>query len=292
MSESVQAVLALLMIVGAIGCGLVFVSDRVNWAAFAGMLTLAIGNLGLLLWSLFRHDRAADFLREVEGPLFERDGFCFKPRATAVKGRCYLDLHFQSRYDRPSKAVVVLQPSRGFLLVRPDLASMTVEIDCPAGGCGITSFPWPVPRTFQGQVLSLDLGADVIYPEGRGNMIRYHGGIQVPARGVNRWRYILTFAAAVGGMIVLPETVSVKLKLPVDVAESIDDNSPIVTTIERKLSEKPEGPSAHQDRSRGLARVSRPAPRPAGQTSPPSFTWQTIASGNEGPGPRSRHGLV
>ena len=40
MSESVQAVLALLMIIGMIGSVVVFMNDRVNWPAFGGMLTL------------------------------------------------------------------------------------------------------------------------------------------------------------------------------------------------------------------------------------------------------------
>ena len=51
MTESTQAILALLMIIGMLGSVLVFMNDRVNWAAFSGMLTLAIGSLGVLLWS-------------------------------------------------------------------------------------------------------------------------------------------------------------------------------------------------------------------------------------------------
>ncbi len=96
MSESIQAVLALFMIIGMVGSVLVFMNDRVNWAAFSGMLTLMFGSLGLLLWSLFRRDKAPDYLKNVRGPLLERDGFCFKVLASSVKGRCYLDLHFQS----------------------------------------------------------------------------------------------------------------------------------------------------------------------------------------------------
>jgi hypothetical protein len=141
MSESVQAVLALLMIIGTIGSVLVFMNDRVNWAAFAGMVTLMLGSFGLLLWSLFRRDKAPDWLKAVRGPSFERDGLCFKVLVASVKGRCYLDLHFQTRYERPSRAMIVLQPSKGFFLIRPGLASVTVEIDCPAGGYGVASIP-------------------------------------------------------------------------------------------------------------------------------------------------------
>jgi len=240
MSESIQAVLALLMIVGMIGSVLVFTSDRVNWMAFSGMLALTFGSLGLLVWSLFRRDKAPDFLKKLGGPLLERDGFCFKLIASAVQGRCYLDLHFQSRYERPSRAMVVLQPSKGFFLVRPGLASITVGIECPAGGYGITRVPWPVAKKFQGKAQSLDVGADVIYPEGRGKMIRYRGGVQVRTAGRDTWRTVVTLAGAMGGSIVLSSPAKVKLNLPVDVDESVEDNLPISTKIVWKPGDSPD----------------------------------------------------
>jgi hypothetical protein len=242
MSESFQAVLGLLMIVGVFGSIMVFVNDRVNWSVFSGLLTLAIGSLGLLLWSLFRRDKAPDFLKSIQGRLLERDHFCFKVIANPVKGRCYLDLHFQSRYERPSRAMVVLQPSKGFFLTRPDVAGMTVEIECPAGGYGVTSVPWPIAKTFQGKTQLLDVGADVRYPEGKGKMIRFRGGLQVAALSGEVWRAtIMTVAAAMGGMIVLlSKRAKVKLKLPVDVEESVADDLPITTKIVWKLGDAPD----------------------------------------------------
>ncbi len=168
MSESVQAVLALLMIIGIIGSVVTFTSDRVNWPAFAGMLTLTIGSLGLLVWSLFRRDKVPDFLKKVPGRLLERDGFCFKVIANPVKGRCYLDLHFQSRYERPSRAIVVLQATKDLFLLRPGVASMTVEIECPAGGYGMTSVPWPVAKKAQGKARWIDVVPMWSIPKGAG----------------------------------------------------------------------------------------------------------------------------
>ncbi len=237
MSESVQAVLALLMIIGLIGCILVFMNDRVNWPAFAGMLTLMFGSFGLLLWSILRRDKVPDFLRTVPGPLLERNGFCFKVFVNPVKGRCYLDLYFQSRYERPSEAIVVLQPSKGFFLVRPDLASMTIAIECPAGGFGVTRVPWPVAKKFQGKAQWVDVGADVRYPEGRGKMIRYRGGGQVGTAGRDIGLAILTVAGAMGGMIVLKKPAKVKLRFPVGVEEAVDEDLPISTKIVWRLGD-------------------------------------------------------
>ena len=117
---------------------------------------------------------------------------------------------------------------------------MTVEIECPAGGYGMTNVPWPVGRKFQGKTQSLDVGADVFYPEGRGKMIRYRGGLQVGTAGFDTWKAVLTVAGAMGGMIVLSRTAKVKLKLPVDVEESVDDDLPISTRIVWKLSDAPD----------------------------------------------------
>ena len=77
---------------------------------------------------------------------------------------------------------------------------MTVEIECPAGGYGMTSVPWPVAKKFQGKARWLDVGADVAYPEGRGKMIRYRGGLQVRTAGRDTWRAIITVAGAMGGV--------------------------------------------------------------------------------------------
>ncbi len=251
MSESVQAVLALLMIVGMIGSVVVFTSDRVNWPAFGGMLTLAIGSLGLLIWSLFRRDKAPDFLKAVPGKMLERDGFCFKLLANPVKGRCYLDLYFQSRYEGPSRAIVVLVPTKDIFVLRPGVASMTVEIECPAGGYGMTSVPWPVARKAQGKSRWIDVGADVAYPEGRGKMIRYRGGLQVRTAGNDALRTaaavmaVLTVGLAMGGAVVMMRPARVKLRFPVDVEESVDDDLPILTKIVWKLGDPPVPPS-HQ----------------------------------------------
>jgi len=43
----------------------------------------------------------------------------------------------------------------------------------------VTTIPWAVARKFQGKTQSVDVAADVTYPEGRGKMIRYRGGVQV-----------------------------------------------------------------------------------------------------------------
>lgn len=237
MSESVQAVLTLSMIVGIIGSVIAFMTDRVHWAWLASMPTLAIASLALLLWSLFRRDKMPDFLANIPGPLLERDGFCFKVATSATKGRCYVTLHFQSRYDRPSRAVVVIQPSKGFFLTRPDLGRLTLSIDCPAAGYGLAAVPWAVAKKFQGKVQRLDVAADVEYPEGKGRMIRYRGGTQIRTAGHDTFRTVATLAGAMGATIVLMKPASIKLKFPKDVDETIDYDLPIALKTQWRLGD-------------------------------------------------------
>lgn len=231
MSESVQAVLALLMIVGMFGSVLVFLSDRVPWGAFAGFLSLMLGSSGLLLWSLLRRDRVPDHLKQLPGGAFERDGLCFKVIYRVAGGVCHLDLYFQTRYDRASRGMILLQPAQGFWLNRPRLRSMTLEVGCPPGGAGVVSLPWAIPAKFQGKKQALDVGADVFYPGGRGKMIRFKGGVQVRTAGFDTWRTVMTAAGAMGGMIVLSRPAQLKIKLPQGVAETVASDAPVTQQI-------------------------------------------------------------
>ena len=260
MSESAQAVFGLVVIVGMMGSVFAYPTDRGSWAPFVATVSITIGSLGILLWSLFRRDKAPDHLKSLPGGLFERDGFCFKLMTRPKKGRCYVDLYFQSRYDRPSHAMVVLQPSRGFFLARPDLSTMTIEVDCPAGGHGVTSVPWSVGKKFQGKAQSLDVAADVFYPGGKGAMIRYRGGVQVGTAGFDTWNAVLTVAGAMGGMIVLKTKAKATLGLPTDVEESVADDLSITTTILWNLGDAPDHPPIKQ-RS-GLDPNRRPSAMP------------------------------
>ncbi|WP_422926999.1 hypothetical protein [Singulisphaera sp. PoT] len=217
----------------------VFSSDRPSWGAIAGCVALVIGSFGLLLWSILRRDKAPDYLRKLPGRPFERDGLCFTNYAGPSNGRCYLDVYFQSRYDQPSKAMISLQPSKGFFLNRGDLSSMTVQVECPAAGFGVTRIPWPVGKKFQGKKQALDVGADVFYPEGRGTMVRYRGGLHVGRAGFDTWKVIQTVAGALGGMIVYSKPARIKLRLPCDVEESVGDDLPISTVIIWKQGDAP-----------------------------------------------------
>ena len=134
MNESLKAVFQLLVIVGSIVSFVGFAVESFLVGFISAVFALA--SLGALIWGMRRRDKVPDFLKRVGGEMLERDGFCFKMIVSSIEGRCTLDLYFQSRYERASRAAIVLQPSQGFFLNRPGLASMVVKIECPPGGYG------------------------------------------------------------------------------------------------------------------------------------------------------------
>ena len=151
MSESLKALLAVILIGCILASVLVWMDDHPNWKARIGFLLGAAVALLIILWALYRRDKAPDFLRQVAGGYFERTGFCFAIVPTVQQGTCFLNLFFQNRYSKACRAQVVIHPSQGFFLIRRDLDSLVVEIACEGGAFGVTRIPWPVPQKYQGK---------------------------------------------------------------------------------------------------------------------------------------------
>jgi hypothetical protein len=239
MSESVQAVLGVVLIFGTVGSVMVLGFDGVPLVVRLVVPGVTAASLGGLVWSMVRKDKAPDYLRQVSRKFFEKDGFCFALTNRVDGRRCLLLLFYQSRYDRPSRARVVIRPSRGFFLTRPDLESITLTVECPAGGFGVVRFPYGVPYEFQGKTQRLDAAADVTYPEGKGTMIRFKGGTAVGGAKLEAWKVALTVAGALGGQVVIWDPARVKFPLPVGVIEAFPDDAPVETVTLWKLGDDP-----------------------------------------------------
>jgi hypothetical protein len=231
MGESAKAVLALLMIIGMLGSVFAWMTDGTTWRPLVGFPALALGALGLLVWSLMRKDKFPDLLKKRHGSYFEREGFCFAIVPVASNGECRLDIYFQNRFDRSSRAQVVMRPSQQFFLNRRPIETLTVEIDCPGGAYGVARVPWAVPTKLQGKQQSFDVGAHTEYPTGRGTMIRYRDGVHVGTAKRDVWAGVLTLAGAVGGTVVMTKSAKVKLTLPKDVKDTLPEDALIAIEI-------------------------------------------------------------
>jgi hypothetical protein len=252
MGESAKSVLAIVMIIGMVGSVFAWMTDGTTWRSLAGFPALALGALGLLVWSLTRKDKFPDLLRQRHGSYFERDGFCFAITPAASNGECRLDFYFQNGFDRSSRAQVVMRPSQQFFLNRRPIETLTVEIDCPGGAYGVARVPWAVPAKFQGKKQSFDVGAHVEYPTGRGTMIRYRDGVHVGTAKRDVWAGILTLAGAVGGTVVITKPAKVKLTLPKDVEDTVPEDA----LISIEILWRPVGEEKKMDRAKAGAYVS------------------------------------
>lgn len=217
MGQSAKAVLqfVLLMIVF-VGIGL-WIQEERNWPALAGLTLAAVAVCAVLYWASHREDLAPDILREEIGFYFERPGFCFAVVPVEVEDECVVHLFYQNRYANPCTARILLRHCT-FLPKRAQnkLSPIAVQIDCAGAECGVMQIPWGIPKEYQGTTQTLDVGADVTYPNRRGKLLRFREGAPVGDTNFRRARFLL-----VGVSFNTPARC--KLDLPMGVLESVPD---------------------------------------------------------------------
>ena len=193
----------------------------------------------VLAWGSMRRDRVPDFLRHISRRFFERDGFTFSIVPTCSRGVAALTIFWQTRYENPSQAVVILGPGRQFLGDRRDLDSMQIFVDCPGSGFGIVQVPWAIPAKYQGKKQTLEVAAAVDYPNGRGRAVRFRNGLQVGVGETTAFQAAVSVGALMTGHIVLRKPAKMTITLPAGVAEQVPDGSQIRSKVLWKPGEDP-----------------------------------------------------
>lgn len=226
MGESAKVGCTLLLGAGAIAGSIAWVVDRPDsfvWSVRVGGPLVALLGLGLFLALHFRVDREPDYLRALTGEYFNCNGFCFAFGATVIHGFAFLDVYFQSQYDRPSFGRITIRPALGFFLTRVKTDTMTVEIPCPPGGFGYARIAIPVPRDLQGTGQSFEVIASIRYPDGRGKRLRFQDGICVPPdrKFESAFRIGLRAFASLALLTSLTGPKTVTIEMPLGVAEDI-----------------------------------------------------------------------
>jgi hypothetical protein len=189
----------------------------------------------------FRRDEAHDYLREHVGAYFNRGGFCFGFRPTAVDGVCWLEAYFQNQHERPCIGRIAIRPARGFFLGRAKIDTIAVEINCEPAAFGVARIAVPIPANLQGKRQSFEVGASVDYPQGKGRRLRFRDGIVLRANANfgNAFGTALTVAGALTGQIVISTPATTTLELPAAVAEDVPDGlGPKISTL-WKLGDPP-----------------------------------------------------
>jgi len=243
MNESIKAVLAVVVAACALtvfitGIGwMVGGMTSTSWSILSGGLLLGLLCTGVLVWAQTRKDKAPDFLRQVAGQYFERDGFCFTVVPQVKDGRCFMAVFFQNRYSGPAVAQILIRASSSLSGKTPDLADIALGVACGPGAFGCSTIPWPVPSQLQGKKVSLSLYAGVKYLNGRGQLLRYRDGLRVGSVNTDFWREGLQIVGAIAGSLVISRPAKLEMILPTGVVESRSERLVADTKILWKMGD-------------------------------------------------------
>jgi hypothetical protein len=170
-----------------------------------------------------------DLLRQRVGHYLDADGLCFAPQIeTSSDGYALMAVYFQNRYGgRAFAHVRVLPPRRSCSVARLDLPELRFTIECPGGAFGAIRRPLAIPAEYQGAELRFSIAADVMYPDGRGELLRYRDGLSVDSNRnlslVRRSRKALMKLATGQAPVAAPARAM--LTLPQGVRETIPDGA-------------------------------------------------------------------
>jgi hypothetical protein len=226
MGESFKAVCSILIIASMAGTAIAWLdespSEAMKWTRIISPLVGVVA-LGVLLKAHFRKDIVPDYLYAFNGKYFNRGGFCFSINTSLVGGICYLEAYFQNQYDQPCMGRIALRPARGFWLTRANIDTVGFDILCDGAAFGIARIPVPLVKDVQGKKQSIEVGASVDYPQGKGRRLRFRDGIflHTNSQFKNAFGTTLAIAGAATGKIVLVTPATATIILPFNAVEEI-----------------------------------------------------------------------
>jgi hypothetical protein len=230
MPETVKAVLGFLFILcfifSVFSWAVEMPEKQLSWLFRIGWPVFGLFLLGVLVWAQYRRSKVPDILTQRCKKFFEKDGFCFILVPESREGVCLLNVWYENRYERSCESVLVVKPAKGFFLTRQDIQGLVVKVNCGPAGFGVHSVPFPIPLPYQGTRQKFEIGASTYYPQGRGKMVRYRGGMAV-GEAENNWKKgfktVLTVAGLAAGHIVISSPAIFTVQLPANVAAEIPE---------------------------------------------------------------------
>jgi hypothetical protein len=226
MRESIRAICVLVAVVaGCIAC-LAWGEDELEANhpfLLYGCPVIAVAAVGWFVFDSLRRDRAPDFLKKHFKSFFDGGGLGFVIVPCEDRGVCRFEVYFQNRYERPCRATVGLRPASGLFNSQPFFPPVFIEIDCPGGAFGHTSCPVGVPYEAAGQVIAFSVGARVVYPQGKGRILRYRDGITLRYDHNFHSTFVSVFQglALLGGGLLFSRPAGTTMTIPYGVEEFV-----------------------------------------------------------------------
>lgn len=243
MREFIKGIFVVTILAGVVATPIVWVDDRpdsTTWALRFGAPLAAIAAFLAFLRLHYRKDEVPDYLSQLGLPFFDRGGFSFAFALRAEEVLCFLDAWFQNRFEKPCHGRVALQPARGFF-GRRKVNVIAFDIGCPAAGFGVATVCVPLPAAVQGRRQKFEVGASVVYEDGRGRMLRFRDGISI--RTDSDFQDILgnaiKVAAAFVGTFVFSSPATATIRLPNHVAAELPRDIPPTVKVLWQLGDGP-----------------------------------------------------
>lgn len=253
MGKSSKEACVLFLMIGLLVGSVAWVDDRPNtttWAFRIGGPVLAIFSIGFLFSLEGRKDLAHDYLHDLFGEYFNREGFCFCLTMTKNEGVGYFELYFQNQYSESCSARVTVRPAVRFIS-RPRIPTIDTTFICEPGAFGRIRFATSIPKEIQGEEQNFEVGASVTFPGGRGDQLRFRDGMPVGTSsntGKTLWGLLMAIGAAAGAGAVISRGASVTIVLPDQVADSLEQGIHPKTELFWKHGDPPLDPYPKSDK--------------------------------------------
>ena len=232
MRESVQAVLALIMIVALVATGAFWLDIKPNnttWALRIICPVISLIILVILIYMKRKKDLVPDFLLRNCGNSFERNGLHFhvSPEFGEKGDFCFL-IYFQNKYEKPCEVHIGLRPRKPTNVER-----IQVDFTCEPAAFGVVHAPVVFDLFARGKESIYEIGATVRYPKGKGKQLRFRSGkkVEMNARLNNTFFRFFQFFFLPFGLALWRSFTTITFQIPqhVDPHASTDNNIYIET---------------------------------------------------------------
>lgn len=171
------------------------------WTVRLISTALSLSLFVFLIKALLKKDLAPDFLRMVGNSVFERSGFQFLIQPLTIDGEYCFRIWYQNRHMNSCKARILLTSQRDFLMKIPKVGPLFCELEIPSGGFGHYTVLLNAEKKYHGKKVSFGVYADTVWPQGKGELLRFRDGINVGTLpGTSRDQILKVATLASGGI--------------------------------------------------------------------------------------------
>lgn len=200
-------------------------ASQTVWTVAIVSILASLGSLGLLLWGFFRKDIVPDEIRRIDKKPFDAEGLQFTFQTLREGERFWVRVWVQNNRDQPCLASIRLDPVKPLFRDKPSNVGLAFQgLPLPPAGFGRVDCPFPVPFDHQGRTMEFEAAGEARYPQGKGRLVRFRGGIRARSWSGNREKAFGAAATLTGNGY--KGECRIRLELPMGIWELDDLGEP------------------------------------------------------------------